>query len=207
VKPAKATPGALLVDSLQFSQSGTAEQAKAIRAIARGVYIYLGVATAEIVQIALDADLAVIPCTTANAFDGEHALRELAACGFCSGLTVQLDIEGASTLTVPLEQLTSEINGWAGTIKSGSFLPAGYIGTPQPFTSEELYALAVAGYWRGQGRIVDRFSSNEKPTLAEPRCGWWAYQAWPSQEIGGVLVDFDMITADYEERVPVWGVA
>jgi hypothetical protein len=194
-------PGTLFVDSLAFSQGGTLEQAKALSSAgAKGVYLYGGVAGSAQVEAAFGANLGVMLVTLANAFNGQSAVAQRMALGLPSGSTVQLDVEGVELLSTNLAIVTAEINAWCEALVGAGDDPGGYIGVPQPFTSAELWNLAFKGYWRGQGRIVDRNNA-----LSEPSgCGWWAYQAYPSQVIAGLEVDWDMITTDYLGRTPSW---
>jgi hypothetical protein len=203
MKPSPVPVGARLIDSLQFSQSGNLAQAQALKAAGGdAVFLYAGVAGPAQVSAALEADLGVLPVTLADAWTAS-IVAELQALGICPGVSVHLDIEGTSTLNLALPILTTTVNDWCAKVKAAGFIPAGYFGVPQPFTSDEMYDLAFEGYWRGQGSIRDRNNA-----LAEPTgCGWWCYQAYPSQTVGGVLVDYNMVTADFKNRVPVMGVA
>src|SRR5690348_11289341 len=105
--------GARGVDSLPFSQSGTAEQAQKLAA--RGVDFlvgYRGVRNAARVGYVLDAGLAFMPVTLAGeVFDGAaDELAQLRALGIPPGCTVWLDVEGKKTLDVPVGELAAEIN-------------------------------------------------------------------------------------------------
>lgn len=195
--------GACVVDSLPFSQGGTAAQAQALKASGvDAVALYLGVATAARVALAIDAGLAVIPVTLAGEYNdgGADEVAELATLGIPMGATVFLDLEGLTAFHSDPVALASKINVWADAVAAAGYVPGLYVGVPQPFTSAELYALRVQRYWRGQGSVRDRSNA-----LAEPAgCGWCMTQMFPSVVRGGVLVDCNMIGQDYKGRVPAW---
>lgn len=200
--PVRSRAGAICVDSLPFSQGGTLEQAQALRAEGiECVFGYLGVINAERVGYALQAGMAFLPVTLADRWDGNEAVRELQALGVPAGVHVYLDFEGPGTLS--MADPSAVIGAWAAPVKAAGYVPALYVGVPQPLTSDELWQLPVHSYWKGQGSVRDRTNA-----LAEPlRCGWACIQAYPSVMRGGVLVDVDMITEDFLGRVPVWAAA
>jgi hypothetical protein len=193
----RARVGALCADSLPFSEGGTLAQAQAMRADGiEAIYGYLGVINEERVGYALAAGMALMPVTLADRFDGPFAVTQLRALGVQSGATVCLDLEGRMIYQQGAEAAIQLVNRWADPVSIAGYVPALYVGVPQPLNSEQLWGLRVHGYWRGQGAAVE-----------PARCGWWAYQAYPSQVRGGVLVDIDMLTEDYLGRVPTWCVA
>lgn len=196
---AKPAPvGARIIDSLPFSQGGTAAQAAALKAAGvDGIALYLGVANRARVDACLAAGLLVMGVTLAGAYDGKLAAAQAKAWGLPPGVSLFLDLEGKGTLTDP--GLVQRINAWANDVAAAGYLPGLYVGVPQPLTSDELYRLRVVRYWRGQGSIRDRSNA-----LAEPSgCGWCMTQMWPSQTVAGVLVDWNMVGADYKSRTPV----
>ncbi len=202
MKVAPARVGCTLVDSLPFSQGGTETQARALRASGvDGLVGYLGCMSASRLAHVLDAGLAYIPVTLAGEYNDGPAdeLGQLAALGIPRGATVFLDMEGMAAFKADPPTLIAKVNAWADGIAAAGFIPGLYVGVPQPLTSEELYALRVSRYWRGQGSIRDRHSA-----LAEPTCGWCMTQAYPSVTWGGVLVDVNMVSQDYRARVPSW---
>ncbi len=193
--------GALCVDSLPFSQSGTAAQAHALKAAGiDAVYGYLGVINAERVGFIVDAGMRVLPVTLAAHYDGPSSVAQLKALSMPSGVTTCLDVEGMTAFRSDPIALAQAINLWADHVDGNGFMSGGYFGSPQPFTSDEMWKLHVKRYWRGQGRIVDRHG-----VLAEPtKSGWCVTQMYPSVTRGGVLVDIDVIGQDYLGRVPSW---
>ncbi len=192
--------GSRLVDSLPYSQGGTLAPAQALRAAGfEGLIGYLGVMSPDRLGYVLTSGLGFLPVTLAGHCDGAAAVASCRALGLPLGVTVHLDLEGAG-LTAP--DTIARVNAWGDAVSGAGYNPALYVGVPQPLTSLELWELHVKGYWRGQGSIRDR--ANE---LAEPRCGWWAHQYWPSVTRGGVLVDVDCVGQDYHGRSPVWATA
>lgn len=199
----KAFVGAVCLDSLPFSQSGTAAQAKAMRAAgADAIYGYLGVISPERVQFALAAGLAFMPVSLAGRFDGPTTVQQLKALNIPPGVTTCFDVEGLDAFHADPIAYAAKLNAGYDAVNAGGWTSGAYFGSPQPFTSAEMYALHCQHYWRGQGRIVDRHNA-----LAEPTCGWQVYQMFPSVTRGGVLVDIDVVGQDYRGRVPNWMVA
>lgn len=203
MKVESAYVGAFVVDSLPFSLGGTDEQAYALKQ--RGVAClvgYLGKMNGTRLTALLDAGLAYMPVTLAGEYeDGPNdEILQLRTLGIPRGATVWLDLEGMKAFKSNPLELTKKINVWADAIAAGGWMPGLYVGVPQPFTSEELYALHVVRYWRGQGSIRDR-----KNALAEPYPrGWTMTQMYPSVTWGGVLVDANIIGQDYKACVPSW---
>lgn len=201
---AKPVPvGARVVDSLPFSQGGTAAQAASLKASGvDAVTLYLGAAGPDLAKECLDAGLGVMGVTFGGAYDGKAAVAQMKALGLPAGTSCFLDLEGPATMTASVGDLIAKINTWADILAGAGYLPCLYVGVPQPFTSAELYGLRVVRYWRGQGRIVDRNGQ-----LAEPSCGWCMTQMWPSVFWGGVYVDVDVVGHDYHSRAPMMAVA
>ena len=205
MKVEKANVGAVIVDSLPFSQSGTLAQAQALRAAgADGVAVYLGVASKSVVAAILGAGLGCFAVTLAGEYsDGaQDEVANLKALGLLVGTHVFLDMEGLAAYNTDPVKLIGLVNAWADGIRAAGYKPALYVGNPQPLTSQELWKLRVELYWKGQGRCVDRFNQ-----LAEPTGGWALSQMWPSHTRGGVWVDSNMAGQDYKGRSVSWVVA
>ncbi len=206
MRSANAPVGARLVDSLPFSNGGTAEDARRLKAAgADGLAGYLGAMTKQRLEYLLDAGLAYLPVTFAGEYmDGAgDELFQLGALGIPVGTTVFLDLEGRKAFDTEPTLLASQIDAWATAIEAARYIPGLYVGSPQPFTEAELWKLKVRRYWQGQGATRDRFGK-----LAEPTgCGWCLRQAFPSVSYGGVWVDHNQVTQDYRGRVPTWVVA
>jgi hypothetical protein len=191
--------GTRIIDSLPFSTGGTAAQAKALKdAGVDGVALYLGAASPWLVQVCLSAGLGVWAVTFGGRYDGGAAVSAAKSWGLPAGATIFLDLEGDTAMSLTNGELVGKINTWADAVSSAGYVPGLYVGVPQPLSSAELWGLRVIRYWRGQGSIRDR-----QGALAEPiGCGWCVTQMWPSQTIGGMLVDFNMVGEDYRSRVP-----
>ena len=200
--------GAVVVDSLPYSQGGTDAQAIGLKAAGVAAMAgYLGVVSAARLAGILAAGLAFIPVTLAGEYnDGPNdEIAQLHALGIPLGASVFLDLEGLSAFKSDPVALAAKVNAWADAIAAAGFVPCLYVGVPQPFTSAELYALRVRGYWRGQGSIRDRMNVLAEPTSA----GWMMTQVYPSRNAGNpaTWVDFNMIGQDYKGRVPQWVVS
>jgi len=202
MKTEKAFVGSRGIDSLPFSQNGTNAQASALKESGIDFFIgYLGVINTGRLQILLDNDIAFMPVTLAAKYDGTVTVAQCKVLGLPLGTTVWLDLEGQAAFNTPVTELISKINVWANAVKFGGYEPGIYVGSPQPLTSEELYALHVVRYWNALSRESDR---NNK--LAEPSCGWCMWQMNPSVvwKDTGVFVDVNMIGQDFKDRVPTW---
>lgn len=204
MKAAPASIGARVVDSYPFSQGGTAQQALDLKADGVDCLVgYLGLIDAEKVGYVLDAGMAFMAVTLGGHYSGPSAVQQCTELGLPAGVTVWLDLEGKEAFATPPGDLMAKINSWANCIAAAGYMPGLYVGVPQPLTSDELWGLRVARYWRGQGSVRDRNNA-----LAEPTgCGWCMTQMFPSHVRGGVLVDDDCIGQDYRGRVPTWAVA
>lgn len=196
--------GSVVVDSLPFSQNGTAAQAAGLRfGGAVALVGYLGVINSRRVESVLNAGLGFVPVTLAGAYNNgpEDELKQLSALGIPKGATVFLDLEGMAAWKADPLVLIQKIEAWAATVTTAGYLAGLYAGVPQPLTSEELFKLkGITRYWKGQGRQVDRFGK-----LSEPSgCGWCMTQMFPSYNMGcpAVWVDGNMVGQDYKGRVP-----
>ena len=199
-----ARPGALVVDSEQFSEAGTAEQARRLRESGVDCVVgYLGGIDRTRLGYVLDAGMAFAAVTYGTApadYDGALVVEHMRDLELPEGVTAFLDVEGPATLDVSDDDLVTAITHWTVAVKAAGYDPGAYFGNPQPLTSELMWRLPVRRYWKGQGRTVDR---DER--LAEPLgCGWNMVQAWPSHVRGGVLVDAQIVSQDYLRRTFNW---
>lgn len=197
--------GARGVDSLPYSQGGTAAQAQALAAAGIEFFVgYLGAMNTARLGYLLDAGLAFMPVTFADRFDGVAAVAQCKALGLTPGCTVWLDIEGKNLLNVPSQQVAAQINAWATAVEGAGYQPGLYVGSPQPFTGDELYSLKVKRYWKAPSRVIDR---NGK-VWDGPGCGFCCYQLWDSVmwKKTGVFVDVDYVQKDFQGRLPSWTV-
>ncbi len=191
--------GARVVDSLPFSQGGTAAQAVALKSAGiDGIALYLGVASRAVCDDALAAGLLVWGVTLAGRYDGLRAALHAKSLGLPAGTTLFLDVEGNDAWETPPAELITNINAWARSVSAAGYQPGIYVGAPQPLTTAELTALGTVRYWKGQGRCVDRTGA-----LAEPRPGWCVYQTFPSRMWAGVWVDVNIVGQDFKTRVPM----
>ncbi len=214
MRAAPAQVGAVVVDSLAFSQGGTLAQAQGLaKAGVHGVAVYLGVVNAERVGHVLAAGMGCFAVTLAGSYNNGAAdeIAQLKALGFPLGKHVFLDMEGMAAYKSDPLVLISKVNEWADGIRAAGYKPALYVGVPQPLTAAELWKLKVELYWRGQGCVRDRHGD-----LAEPYdvannngCGWSITQKYPSRNLGtpATWVDMNMVGQDYKGRVPIWAVA
>lgn len=196
--------GARGFDSWSFSSSGTMLQADAMRAAGMEFFVgYLGAVTPERLGHVLSAGMAFMPVTFGGAYDGGKAVAQVEALGLPQGVTVWLDLEGEAAMNPTDDQLIAKVNAWASAVDSAGYEPGLYVGSPQPFSSDELWSLKVRRYWNALSSERDR-----EGRLAEPRCGWAMYQMYPSVAWRGtgILVDVDVISADYLKRLPTWAV-
>lgn len=198
----RAFVGARGADSLPFSSSGTLEEAKALKASGIDFFVgYLGVINATRLGHLIEAGIAFMPCTLANKFDGALAVASLKALGIPAGVTVWLDLEGRKIFDTAAPVLIAAIDAWSNAVIMAGYMPGIYVGSPQPLTSEELFALKSVRYWNALSRESDRFGK-----LAEPSCGWCMWQMNPSivWRDTGVLIDINILGADFKGRVPSW---
>lgn len=221
---------ARVVDSLPFSQGGTVDQARALRASGiHGLIGYLGAMTKKRLGIILGAGLAFMPVTFAGEYKDGAAdeLAQLAALEIPKGTTVWLDLEGIEAWNTPAAELIRLIESWGKAIVAAGYEAGLYVGAPQPLTGKQLFGLRyITRYWLGIGRCVGKDGLD-----AYPDCGWCMRQDWHNNPDlaaynlkGGMLwpphetdphlpdshrtfVDVNSIQADHRGRLPTWVVA
>ena len=205
IEPAKV--GDVYLDSLPFSQAGTPEMARAWKAHGVAGFVgYLGFMNQTRLAYILDAGLKFSPVTLAGEYeDGpQDEVFQLKSLGVPEGAHVWLDLEGMKAFRSDPVVLAGKVNAWARGVRAAQYRSALYVGVPQPFTSEELWALSVDRYWHGQGSVRDRTGQLAEPFRNFQNCrGWNMIQAAPSKMLGGCLVDFNMIYGDYKGDVPM----
>lgn len=198
-----APPDALIVDSLQFSQGGTAKQAQDLSAAGVKCLVgYLGAINATRIGYLHAAGIAFLPVTFGTApdhYDGPTAAARCKALGLPAGCSVFLDVEGMAAWNTPEPDLMKRCIAWRDAVRAAGYSPCLYVGVPEPLSSAELDALGFDLYWHGQGNIVDH-----RGHPAAPSCGWSMNQHWPSVTIAGVLVDTNDVAPDQLGRLPVW---
>jgi hypothetical protein len=197
--------GARGIDSEPYSRAGDPKKAVALKASGIDfVVLYLSDVSKSLVAAIVDAELAFMPVTHANQFDGAAAVAHAASLSLPKGCTIWLDVEGPHVCPPSMQptDLIAKIDSWANTVSAAGYEPGIYVGAPQPLTSSELTALKVVRYWRAASRVLDRSGQ-----LAEPASGWCMFQGYPSRDWAGVWSDVDFIYEDYHERLPHWVVA
>jgi len=145
-------------------------------------------------DIILAHGLALGLCTYAHSFDPQDELDAIKRLQVPTGTDIFLDVEDDK---LDAAALTRRINLWAGRIKGAGCNPGEYVGSGNPHTSKELYALAVSRYWKACSRTVD-VNGNE----AAPVCGWVLIQLFPPniKLECGLVVDIDTLQHDYRGR-------
>ncbi len=195
--------GARGIDSEPFSHSCDPAHCRALKGSGIDfVVLYLSAVTSGMLQNILSAGLAFMPVTYANRFDGAAAVKQCEVLGLPRGVTVWLDLEGKNVWTMNPQELISKINGWADAVRAAGFEAGLYIGSPQPLTGEELFALHVTRYWKAPSNVIDR---NGK--LTQPSCGFCMYQLWDSRNWAGVWSDLNFVQKDIQGRLPHWAIA
>lgn len=198
--------GTRFIDSLGFSTSGTAEQARALRSSPKpveGVALYVGAATRARCEAVLDAGLGLFFVTKAGEYnDGSmDEVEYLTSIGYPAGASVALDVEGLPAFEAGKANpgaFNKLLKDWALGVKKAGYSPAEYIGAPQPSTSEELNEIGFDAFWLGIGMPMDR---NQK--LVYPRRGFCARQLWHNEKNGiiwpgtDVLVDCNYADFDH----------
>lgn len=211
MKVETALVGARALDSLPFSQGGSARDAEALARTGCDCFVgYLGCVTPERLALVLAAGMAFMPVTLAGEYSDGAAdeIAQLQKLGLPKGCTVWLDLEGLAAWNADIPTLTKKLADWATAIAGAGYMPGLYVGCPQPLSSKQLYSLPFVRYWWGMGRCVDKTGA-----LAEPTCGWCMIQNPHGQKNGmlwrgtGILVDSNTIQCDYWGRLPVWVVA
>jgi hypothetical protein len=150
----------------------------------------------------LSAGLAFVPVTFADKWDGNAAVGQLRALGMPPGVTAWLDIEGKALMAQEPTGMIAAIDEWAKWVIGAGYEAGVYVGSPQPFTGDELYALKATRYWKAPSEVRDRHG-----VLVSPHCGFCMYQLWDSQTVAGVWSDFDFIQKDNQDRLPTLCVA
>lgn len=148
-------------------------------------------------DVILSSGLALMLVTAAGAYDGMQSVRALRSLNWPAGATVWLDVEGCTE--TPIE-LAGKVNLWSHSVDAASFDPGMYVGAKSLLTSAQLYALAVDRYWHACSRLTDVAG-----TAQEPARGFCMRQLRPyNTQVAGVVVDVNVVEADYRDSVPMW---
>jgi hypothetical protein len=130
---------------------------------------------------------------TTGTVRGVQSRDRASSLGCPPGVSIAIDFEApmaGGDVAAHIDAMTIEIRGPYGAVL--------YVGEPQPLPSHELFTLLPQPYWKGAGRLVDATGA-----LAEPDCGWAAFQLSPLEraELAGKKVDVDVTQTDYRGRV------
>jgi hypothetical protein len=136
-----------------------------------------------------------LPSLAQGASDGSHAAGNAVAAGMPAGATVWLDLEGVST-AAPADVVIAYCNAWNSAVAQDGYDTGLYVGAMQPLDENQLFSLNVQRYWRSQSLV---------PNVA--RRGYCMYQAYPSQTLAGISVDFNMVSEDALGGLPRWAIA
>lgn len=103
--------------------------------------------------------------------------------GYDVGAPIALDFE-----SVPVDAQAAEVwaKTWANVVEDAGFVPAIYVGVPQPLDSDALYGLPFQHYWKS-------YSGN---TVEVATRGFQIIQSAGSQDLDGVSVDIDEAGSD-----------
>jgi hypothetical protein len=122
------------------------------------------------------------------------SLALIRSLGVPDGVTMCSDLEGGGKLPGDWIEYANAI---ADAALAASMIPGVYVGAGVGLMSRELYELHATRYWRSASRIVDRYGA-----LAEPSCGWCAWQVPPLDHPhrSGLGIDLDFLAEDYQGR-------
>lgn len=193
-----AIPFALGVDTVQSLTPGMCAALKSagMRFVVRyltGTYA-IGPQERDVI---LGSGLAMMLVTAAGSYDGMRSVSALRALNWPVGATVWLDVEGCTE--TPIE-LAGKVNSWAHSVDAASYDPGMYVGAQSLLTSAQLYALAVDRYWHACSRLTDAAGVAQEPTR-----GFCMRQLRPyNTQVGGVIVDVNVVETDYRDSLPMW---
>ena len=167
-----------------------AERASALKAAGMAFCTrYLGSITSTEMACILDAGLLLSLVTYADKWTPSQTVSELTALGVPQGATVWLDVESVKE---DAATVTQAINAWADAVTAGGWQPGLYVGASQPLSAVEVYQLRVVRYWKSMSQVV------------EPQCGWSMVQLYKTTTIAGTEVDVDVVSYDYQGRLPTF---
>ena len=146
---------------------------------------YVDGLTAHELDAILATDRMVTLFTYADEFNPAPRIAELRALGIPSGVTIWLDVEGVT------QRPDVQINTWAAAMRAAGYDPGAYVGAQSLLTAADWTALAVDRYCRSCSYVP------------EPSEGFCLLQlSPPNQKIGTLIVDWDVVQADYRGRLP-----
>lgn len=145
------------------------------------------------VKLALQSGLAVIlfqgywepawadPAEAQNR--ANFAVNAAKSAGYEMGAPIVLDFESVS---VDQSSAMAWCRAWCEVVANAGFVPAIYVGVPQPLSPDDLYALPFQHYWK----------SCSADTVEVSTRGYQIVQRACGQNIDGVAVDLDESAAD-----------
>jgi hypothetical protein len=124
--------------------------------------------------------------------DGSHAASNAVSAGLPAGVSIWLDLEGVASMAVKSD-VVAYCNAWDTAVRHAGYSTGLYVGAGQPLDEAALYSLQVSRYWRSQSQVPN----------VEHR-GYCMIQLWPTETVGGVSIDYDVIQSDYKGGLPRW---
>ena len=113
----------------------------------------------------------------------QFAVTSAKNAGYESGAPIVLDFE---SVPVPAPDAEAWCKAWSNAVEDAGYVPAIYIGVPQPLDGDALYALPFQHYWK----------SYSADTVEVSTRGYQIIQSAGSQDLDGVSVDLDEAGAD-----------
>jgi hypothetical protein len=212
--------GTPCVDTVTPLTSDILKKLASERPDVKGVFRYLATLTSEEICSIHAAGLVVAFVSYADDFNSQREIQRLATLGIPQGAATFCDVEGEMKRLMPmvnpasippealgptgenpfqqgisLQLLSTKINARGKDVEAAGFVPGGYFGAGQPFTSEELTNLLVRLYWHAASLVRDRFGKEAGPSV-----GWAVYQESANTNIGGSLFDIDSVRSDFKGR-------
>ncbi len=130
--------------------------------------------------------------------DADYLVEQLVKMAFpqTNTFTVWFDLEGS--MGGNRTNLLNYVNAWSSEIVANKFAAGMYTGSNSPLSGSDISGLAnFHAYWQA-GQWLD---------YAMPARGYQMYQLYPAaQNIGGTLVDVDVVQHDFQGGItPFWG--
>lgn len=202
-------PGDLCVDVDEPLDAGTCSSMRA--GGVKGVFRYLSDLTVSEVATITAAGLILyfvnhsrlpgwIPSAAEGGRDAAGDIANFKHLGIPVGVHMFFDLEGVGGASP--SNLIAHLDAYASAIKAAGYIPAVYVGERSLLNSVQLYALGFVLYWHGASHVEDITGAE-----AGPDCGWSIYQAsMVDIPMFGVTIDWNFISGDFHQRLPV-GVA
>jgi hypothetical protein len=124
--------------------------------------------------------------------DGQAATANAQTVGFPAGVNLWCDLEGVGNSAQP-QDVIDYCKAWYEAVSTVGYIPGLYVGAGALLTGQQLYDLPFQHYWRSQSRV---------PEI--PNRGYQILQLFPSVELNGVWIDFDIAQTDKEGGTAQW---